>query len=421
MDMHRRSSLALVFATCLFALTAAPAQASPGALDILIVNSYTGAASFSNFQTQLSAEPGVHLVETFNAAATADGGAGLLPSDELLSHYDAVVMAEDKRWGDMILIGDRVADYAERGGVVVTDGLNYVDPSLDVPSNLAGRWVTGGFAPFTPTMDGPVQAVTLGTHESANPVMSGVAPLANFLSFAKAVPTPGAIKLADWDNMRPAIVIKGRALGINASLNNNVANTGKYGHLVANAAKTLGRRNVTVGLGGTGKGSLTASAGPLACSATACTGAFLAGANVTFSAKAAKGSAFGGWGQVCPNTSLTCAIDVGYPGLSVDKWETIPIGARFLSTQVKFGKFKKGKLEIKLPSAGKIVIKAPGIATVKKNVKRAGRSFFKIKPKSKLKKKIAKNGSAKVKFKVTFIPAGVTVSGVTKKTVKLAK
>jgi hypothetical protein len=418
--MHR-ITLALIFAAGLFALAPAPAQASPGALDILIVNSYTGAASFSRFQAQLSAEPGVHLVETFNAAATADGGAGLLPSDELLSHYDAVVMAEDKRWADMNVIGDRVADYAERGGVVVTDALNYVDPSLDVPSNLAGRWVTGGFAPFTPTMDGPVQAVTLGAQQSANPVMSGVAPLENFLSFAKAVPTPGAIKLADWNNTRPAIVIKGRALAINASLNNNVANTGNYGHLVANAVKTLGRRTVTISLGDTGKGSLTASAGPLTCSATACTGAFLAGSTVTFTAKAAKGSAFAGWRQVCPHTSLTCAIGVGYPGLDPAQWETIPIGASFASTRVKIGKFKKGKLEIKLPSAGRIIIKAPGTRTVKKYMKRNDRTFFQIKLKSKLKKKIAKNGSAKVKFKVTFIPMGATVGGVTKKTVKLAK
>jgi hypothetical protein len=88
---------------------------------------------------------------------------------------------------------------------------------------------------------------------------------------------------------------------------------------------------------------------------------------------------------------------------------------------VKIGKFKKGKLEIKLPSAGRIIIKASGTRTVKKYMKRNDRTFFQIKLKSKLKKKIAKNGSAKVKFKVTFIPMGATVGGVTKKTVKLAK
>jgi hypothetical protein len=142
---------------------------------------------------------------------------------------------------------------------------------------------------------------------------------------------------------------------------------------------------------------------------------------MTLSEKASKGSAFAGWTQVCPHTAKTCDITVGYPSANPFAWNSTPIGVQFASTRARIIGFTKNKVNLKLPSAGRVILKAPGTLKVTKYFKRFDHNDIAIKLKRSLRAKIAKNGSARVKFTLTFFPMGAIVSGRAVKSLTVTK
>jgi hypothetical protein len=391
-SIARSVALAILVATALFALGASQAGASPGSLKILILNSYTGSPnSFNNIKSQLAAEPEVATVDSYDATIVSDGGTGQVPTAAQLSQYDAVVVLSNYGWSNMTVIGDLLADFVDHGGVVVADIWSALDTSGNPSNGLAGRWLSGGYSPFLQTVSGITSQPALGAHDASNPIFAGVGDLTARYAYPNVVLDPGASLLASWADGRPAFAVKGRVLITNNWLGDHAFNTGNYGRLAVNAIKNLGYRIVTIRTPSSGKGTVTSSAGPLSCTATECTGLFLAGSKMTLSEKAAKGSAFAGWTQVCPHTAKTCDITVGYPSANPFAWNTTPIGAQFASTRGRIIGFTKNKVNLKLPSAGRVILKAPGTLKVTKYFKRFDHNDIAIKLKRSLRAKIGKS------------------------------
>lgn len=78
----------------------------------------------------------------------------------------------------------------------------------------------------------------------------------------------------------------------------------------------------------------------------------------------------------------------------------------------KFGKLKRNvrkgtaKLQIKLPSPGKVLLSGKKVKRVKRGAKEARKITLNIRPKPKVKKLLVATGSAKVRVKVKFSPTG---------------
>src|SRR4051812_16057501 len=150
---RRFASLALTFAILLsaFALTAPRAEASPGALNIVVIHSSCYATTNANLVAGLRAEPGVASVtEIESEDPTQDGGSGYTPTAGDLANADAVVMKNDCRWADSNALGDLIADFQDRGGVVFADTWNFWDETIDPGYAIKGRWGFGGYGPFLP-------------------------------------------------------------------------------------------------------------------------------------------------------------------------------------------------------------------------------------------------------------------------------
>jgi hypothetical protein len=273
---RRFASLALTFAILLsaFALTAPRAEASPGALNIVVIHSSCYATTNANLVAGLRAEPGVASVtEIESEDPTQDGGSGYTPTAGDLANADAVVMKNDCRWADSNALGDLIADFQDRGGVVFADTWNFWDETIDPGYAIKGRWGFGGYGPFLPLVSGADVTQTLGAFDPAHPFFSGVGSFKNIYTYDNTVLSNGASRLASWDNGSVALAVKGRAVAFNGFFSDSASSYGEYGRLVVNSIKSLGARAVSVSVAGDGKGTVSSSAGALACAAS-CDGSF---------------------------------------------------------------------------------------------------------------------------------------------------
>ncbi|MGH2958701.1 MAG: hypothetical protein ACRDKE_03790, partial [Solirubrobacterales bacterium] len=372
------------------------------------------------FVDQLRAEPGVASVtEIESEDATQDTGAGYVPTAADIASADGVVLKNDCRWADSVALGNLMADFQDRGGVVVADTWNFWDEANDPGYSIRGRWASGGYSPFVQLVNGTATVQALGSHDAAHPFFQGVTGLVNATTYADTALAPGATQLASWANGALAVAVKGRAVALNGFIGDTPENAGNHGRFVVNAFKALGPRALTVGRAGGGKGAVSSSAGAIVCALT-CDGMFLAGTPMMLSAKAAKGSAFTGWAGACTGRTA-CAYTVGYPGVTATLWNNAPITANFASTKLKYGKFKTGKLSVTLPGAGKLIITGSGIKKISKTVKKKGTAKLAVKATGNLKKKLDAGKTVKVKFKFAFTPTGAAKSTKTSKSITLKK
>lgn len=415
-----RFAVATVLLTFAFALTAARAQAAPGALNIVVIHSMCFSTSDLTLIGQLQAEPGVASVTQIESEDPAqDGGAGYVPTAADIASADAVVLKNDCRWADPVALGNLMADFQDRGGVVFADTWNFWDEANDPGYALRGRWASD-YTPFLQFVSGTATLQLLGSRDPAHPFLKDVGSLANTTTYMNTALAGGSTQVASWADGSVALAVKGRAVGFNGFLGDNVENAGDYGRLIVNAIKALGPRGVSVGLAGSGKGTVTSSAGAIVC-ATTCDGTFLAGTPMTLNATPSKGSVFTGWTGACTGTSLACPYTVGYPGATAAAWNNAPVAANFASTKLRYGKFKKGKLSVTLPGAGKLVVTGSGIKRISKTVKKPGTAKLTVKTTGSVKKKLTAGKSVKVKFKFAFTPTGATKTTKTSKTIKLKK
>jgi hypothetical protein len=88
---------------------------------------------------------------------------------------------------------------------------------------------------------------------------------------------------------------------------------------------------------------------------------------------------------------------------------------------LRAGKLKRNtrkgtaKLSVTVPHAGPLALSGKGLAKSKKASGAAGTVKLKVKPKGKLKRKLAKRGKAKVKAKIAYTPEGGVQTTITKK------
>jgi hypothetical protein len=167
-----------------------------------------------------------------------------LPTLQQLSNYDAVLAWTDGGVpaGDQTLLGDRLADFYDAGGVVVTATFATCGNGN---LGITGRWQAQGYTLMTNWLSQSQPSGSLGTiNEPLSPIMAGVNTLSMTSGYrCPGTPAAGATVVAQWNNGDP-MVIRGVKNGRNrVDLNffpppNNVFSSGWVGDgaaLLANA------------------------------------------------------------------------------------------------------------------------------------------------------------------------------------------
>ena len=228
-----RSRARVVIATLLLAgllaIFAQPAAASPGAYQVLFAKGEGGCEGDTGLQTQLAAMPHVAKVDVFDASNGT-------PSVAQLDPYDMVVtMSDCNGYDDQDALGNNLADYADHGGAVVQYAFSMQSDSFA----LAGRWLSGGYAPYVPGPNSGAN-VTLGEHDATSPLLAGVNSLVSQGCNTHPTLAPGATRVAQWNNGLEAIALKGQAVAVNAGLeDSSCVWSGDFARLTYNAMTFL--------------------------------------------------------------------------------------------------------------------------------------------------------------------------------------
>ncbi len=390
----KRLLLAPLGITLLLGIFASQAAASPGAYKVLATETYETLPL--KMKAQIAAFPDVAVVDTADTSTE-------IPSAAQLAKYDEVLSIGDSNYISTTDWGDSLAAFVDSGGVVVQAGY---DSWEDDNARPGGRFASGNYPPFIP---GPNENddTSLGAVFGNSPLMGGVNSLTTDDNTAPTL-APGATLLANWATGNPAVAVKGRVVSVTAFIGDNYGEwTGDYGRLVVNAVRALGRKTLTVANANTAGGTVTSNVGGIACG-LACSADLTFQSPVTLTATASKGFVFAGFGQSCSGTSCALTMD-----------SAKSVSANFYS----FGLGKKTKLNKKKGTAllG-VAVGGPGTVTltgakVKKQTKAAkaaGTVSVPVLAKGKSLKALKASGKAKVKFHVTFTPAGGAASTLSK-------
>jgi List-Bact-rpt repeat protein len=264
------------------------AQAAPGALRILVVETQT-ASEFSSFETALRAEPGVVAVDDFDASAST-------PDAPTLAGYDLIVSTGDSNYHDATLYGNRLADYIDAGGAVIQfayDNWNNDD------AHPVGRFESGGYPPFIPGDNDNIPATLGMVLVPSSPLLAGVTSFSGGNNVTDAL-APGATLLAKYVDGRNAIATKGRVISVTVTPGydsdgppDQMNPISAAARLALNAGNVLGRHTVVVKKKGGGSGSVKSAAG-IKCGKT-CRTVVPSNTTITLKAKPKGGSAFVRW------------------------------------------------------------------------------------------------------------------------------
>lgn len=398
------SRLTLVLAVFMSLFVVAPAQAAPGALNILVTSN---GDIEGNVADAIDAESGVASTAIFDTNSDT-------PSAADLAQFDLVVSLGDSNYFDAPLWGDRLADYIDAGGSVLQAAYDNWD---SVGASPSGRFASGGYAPLL-LGDNVNTSVTLGTIvEPSHPIMQGLEPFGSSLNTDTAL-APGATLLAKWSDDRNAIAVKGRVVATSASAYPDqteavlavarlAANAGKYFNPVTN-------RNLTVSKSGTGAGTVTSTPAGILCG-TACSSAFLIGSTPVLTATPAPDSQFKGWTGACAGVGA-CVPTIAATDLGVGAvFDLAGFGTKtqvtLSPTSTKIS--KKGQLKIRVRNTNVFsvtgTVKAGKLKAKKAALKAKGSKTITFKLSKSLKKTLADKG--KLKLTVTAkikSPSGTT-------------
>lgn len=393
-----RLRLTVLLATACLALAAfaTPAAAAPGAYKILLAEVYEAGAK--KLGGQLLAFPDVAQVDYVDTGESTPSAAQLAP-------YDLVVSIGDAGYLDPVAWGDSLADFVDQGGVVAQTAY---DNWEGVGASPAGRFASGGYAPFIPG-DNPNDVVSLGEFDATSPLMQGVTSLtSNELNTAPAL-APGATLVAKWNTGANAVAFKGRVVSITAFIGDDYGPeewSGDYARLVLNALRTLGLQVLTVNNLNPAGGSVDGT-GPIACGAV-CTAILFPQTAVALTATPKRHYAFGGFSGSC--TGVACA-------LVVDGSETVNADfLRFGFGKVKARNLKRGRawLLVKAKGRGRLIVFGKKIKKRGKTLRGAGQLALPIIAKGKAAKALRKKGRVKVGVRLAFIPSGGSKSNLSR-------
>lgn len=394
--MFRRLALCLGVLASL--VVAAPAQAAPGALKVLVTSNGSGYAEA--VAAIVATQPGVASAGfSYTNAAT--------PSAADLAGYDVIVSIGDSNYQDQALWGDRLADFVDAGGAVLQTAYDNWDSGRAHP---AGRWETGGYAPLL-NGNNDNTSVTLGEIVIPNhPLLEGLGTFPNGDNTTTPL-APGATLVAKWSDGRNAIAFKGRVASTSASVDEETARP-DIARLARNTGVFLGRHNVIVSRTGTGKGSVASTPAGIACGAT-CSMVLPFGGSATLSATPAADSVFKGWSGACTGTAA-CVPTVAGADLNVgaifDKatfGKKTNVSLKALSTKVS----SSGRFKIRARSSNKFTVKgtlrASKVKSKKFTLKARGSKTVTLTLSKALREKLMMNGKLKLTVTATVKdPAG---------------
>ncbi|HMX67353.1 MAG TPA: thrombospondin type 3 repeat-containing protein, partial [Microthrixaceae bacterium] len=204
------------------AVLLALAVGSPAyAQDVLVLGTPSIWVWDVDIQTVLTADGRLGRVDVFEVAEATPDAADL-------EGYDAIVTYTEMPYQDPVRVGNLLADFVDRGG-----GLVVMAHAFSANRAIAGRIVTGNYMPFS--VDGadsgkvgpmgmqPVGSVLRpigpeGVHEIMLNVVRFYGGPGAFHSTGIRV-TPGARRIAEWENGDPLAAVKengsGRVVGLN--------------------------------------------------------------------------------------------------------------------------------------------------------------------------------------------------------------
>jgi hypothetical protein len=165
----------------------------------------------SEIRTLLGGFPDIATVDEFDAATATPTLAQLLA-------YHAVIVAANFTFNDPVAAGNVLADYVDNGGGVILTIATFLSPW-----NIQGRFLTGGYSPFT-IGSGPIGSAGLGSYDPTHPIMAGVTSALGFL-LGDVDLSSGSELVASWTNGEPLVATKGPRV---AAINIFVAATGYW-------------------------------------------------------------------------------------------------------------------------------------------------------------------------------------------------
>lgn len=210
--------------------------ASPGGCQfgvLIAYADYNGAPT--QFQSEILAEPGVVVVDLFDAASGT-------PTLSQLLQYQIVVPFSNFAFADDTTLGNNLADYVDAGGIVVQYGFSFYGPNQ--PYGINGRWVSGNYNPYDYSTK-IVQDVpfTLGSYNAGHPLMAGVTTLnSNFQNVVTLA--SGATEVAAASNGNSLVAFRPvsgghTTVGVTGFVGHNAMQSGEWGRVVVNAGRWL--------------------------------------------------------------------------------------------------------------------------------------------------------------------------------------
>ncbi|MEO0085345.1 MAG: T9SS type A sorting domain-containing protein, partial [candidate division WOR-3 bacterium] len=151
--------------------------------------------------------------------------------------YPAVLAYSNYAFADSVALGNVLADYVDAGGgVVICNG------AFARGFQMAGRVMTGNYATF-PAWDFTVNTTTLGWHNAAHPIMSGVTSVQDkYISDGPVAPT--AESVANWADGRHYVAVSAnhKVVGVNQfpSIYGYPERQGDWGLVIHNALAFVG-------------------------------------------------------------------------------------------------------------------------------------------------------------------------------------
>lgn len=181
-------ALALGFAGCLHA-------------QVLILYGASSQTYVTDVKTKLEA---ANL--SLGAISIYDANTNVVPTLSTLLGYKAVLAFSDSGGfgGKEADIGNVLASYVDAGGGVV----EAVFANGSIP--ITGKWLSSGYTPFTSGGQSSGTSLTLGTiYDNGHAILSGVTSFSGGTSsyYSTGSLRSGAVRIADWSNGTPLVVL----------------------------------------------------------------------------------------------------------------------------------------------------------------------------------------------------------------------
>jgi N-acetylneuraminic acid mutarotase len=208
----------------------------------------------AQLRSQIQAEPNVISVDVFDATSGT-------PTLAQLQQYQIVVPLGSSPFLDSDTLGNNLADYVDGGGIVVQQGFSFDGPGQ--PFGINGRWVNGNYNPYYYSINVETNAFTLGPHNAAHPLMSGVTTLnsnlANIVTLASGATEVAQNSLGLGESLVAYRPVSGghTTVGVTAYVGALAVQSGDWGKVIVNAGNWLNNCE-----GGTPSPTATASPTP---------------------------------------------------------------------------------------------------------------------------------------------------------------